>query len=568
MAVMLAMACGDDTPVTAGGSGDGATTGSTTAEDESAQSTAGATDDGLDTTAGDTEDPPPTVDPIPDPPGLSANGWTNCEPDDDGNLTCWGAAACGVQGNGASQPTPPNDGTPGQTWASVAGGVLHTCAIDLDRALWCWGDGSGGQVGDGVLDDGLQQACRRTPVAIAEGATWARLSMGATHSCGVQMDGTLWCWGRNTYGQIGDGAVGPLYNRLSPTAVAGDTWIDVYAGGDHTCALDSEGGLWCWGNGGDGQLGIEGIDFSSTPVPVAGPPPLRELARGGASSTTCAVANDDSLWCWGENSDGAAGVGQFDEVPLPTEVFLNDPIDHVFAGPRTTCAVSNDGRLWCWGSGSDGQLGDRDTTLGNFSHTPVEITGHTWDHVVTGFRHVCGQTDEGQTLCWGANDAGQVGDGTSGPDNGRLEPTAVGSWGGGPVADDWATGSVGGTHSCGLRLDGSLWCWGRRTEGQLGNGDATEDCSPANPAGCSFTTPVATQPPTSGAWVEAVPGGLHTCARRDDGTLWCWGADNAGQLGHISFDGTVPFQVGAASDWTAIDLANATTCGIRAPGTL
>lgn len=562
---------GDDVPTDTEGTGSTGSSSTTvevdgsTAADDTSTSTSGSDGDGSST--GDP--PPPEIDPLPDPPGLSANAFTSCRVDDDGTMTCWGDGSCGLLADGGELARAPFATATDSSWASVSSGTRHSCAIGDDRSLWCWGDGADGKVGDGVLNEGLPPTwCRYSLMEIAPGASWARLSLGDDHSCGVQTDGTLWCWGNNDSGQIGDGSVGPLYSRLEPVEVGGTAWIDVYAGHEHTCGVDGAGTVWCWGLGSHGELGVEDMTFSSVPVEVPGLPAVRELARGGTGSSTCALTMEDTLWCWGRNIFGAAGVGSEDDVFTPTEVDLGTPIAAVHMGSSTACARAEDGRLWCWGLGSSGQLGDGVVAQGHFSTTPVQAPGEDWIDLAVGREHVCGQTSDGQTLCWGDNLVGQVGDGTSGPDNGRTMPVPVGPWGGGPVASDWAVGEVGDSHGCGRRLDGSMWCWGGRKQSQLGDDDALGDCPEPNPTECASTTPVAVTPAGTGAWGDPELGAEHTCALQDDGTLWCWGQNLQSQLGYSGDDGAIPTRVGMATNWTAVSLGQISTCGLRSPGTL
>lgn len=574
---LAVMACADDvTPAEPEGS-----SGDTTASDTTAiastttngpapGSSSSSSDDGLDDTTDDTTgEPPPELDPMPDPPGLAAPSHGSCRADDDGALTCWGDGGCGRLADGGDLARPPVVVAPERPWASVRAGRGHLCAIAEDRSLWCWGDARDGKIGDGVLDDGLPfEQCRYVPVEVAPGSTWARLSLGSDHSCGVQSDGTLWCWGSNETAQIGDGAVGPLYTRLEPVEVGGTAWIDVYAGDAHTCGLEGDGTAWCWGAGDDGQLGRPDVAFSSTPLVVPGLPPLRALATGGTSSTTCGLDMAGTAWCWGANAFGNTGTGSAEPVIDATPVqVIEEPLAEIHVGSSTTCALSEAGQLWCWGLGSNGQLGDGQTGQGHAEPLPQALDGGGWIDIAIGWQHVCARDRAGLTWCWGGNGTGQVGDGTSGPDNRRLQPAQVGPWGGGPVATDWAAGTLGTAHGCGLRLDGSLWCWGNRIRGQLGNDDAVADCSPAAPHECSVTTPVAVEPAGAAAWQAPVAGGDHTCARQDDGTLWCWGRANAGQLGHGG-DGRVPAAVGIDSDWTLVQAGAAWTCGLRGAGSL
>ena len=577
-AALLALTgCPDDTTMASGGGG-----GTTSAETDAATETDGldgttvdpdGTDSsGEDTTATDEstgEPPPPDIDPEPDPPGLASAWWTTCHVQEDGTMTCWGDGSCGISGNGGTYAIAPTPTATDNTWASMDGGVEHACAIAQDRSLWCWGNGHDGKVGDGVLDDGLPfEACRLELMEVAAGTEWARLSLGWDHTCGVQTDGTLWCWGNNEVGQIGDGAVGSSFNRIVPTQIGSDDWLDVYAGQEHSCGLHSSGAVWCWGWGFDGELGMENVDFSSTPVEVPGLPPMVSLATGGTSTSTCALTEDGTPWCWGENASGVTGLGTEERVFMAAPVELPEPVIEIHVSQNTACALSEGGGLWCWGTGSQGQLLDGVVEPGHMSTTPVAIPGDDWIDVAAGVQHICGRNGAGETLCWGNNDTGQVGDGTSGPDNHRIDPVPVGPWGGGTVADDWVAGSSGQAHSCGLREDGSMWCWGSRASGRLGNDDANDDCSPANPGDCIVTTPVAVTPMGGAAWEAPRVGQGHTCARQTDGSLWCWGANGSGQLGFAGDDALVPTQVGAAIDWTMVEIGAGSTCGLRAPGTL
>lgn len=526
-----------------------------------------------DTTAADEEStgepppPPPEIDPEPDPPGLSTGLYSSCRVDDDGTLTCWGDGSCGLLADGGAAPAPPTVTGTQNTWASVSIGWDHACGIAEDRSLWCWGNGRDGKVGDGVLDDGLPSDwCRFELMPIAEGTQWARLSLGQDHSCGIQTDGTLWCWGSNEAAQIGDGAVGGNYNRIAPVQVSGSHWLEVYAGDQHTCGLDTSGAVWCWGRAGNGKLGMEGVVFSSLPVEVPGLPPMRSLATGGVSSTMCALTEDGTVWCWGRNQGGVAGLGHDEQVFMPEPVDLPEPIAEIHLSVSSACARSDEGQMWCWGSGSQGQLLDGVAEPGYSSSVPVQMPGDDWIDIAAGGIHLCGRTEAGETLCWGNNEAGQVGDGTSGFDNNRLDAVPVGPWGGGPVADDWVGGQTGSAHGCGAREDGSMWCWGSRRSGRLGNGDPTDDCSPASPSECIYTTPVAVTPTGAGNWDPPSVGFDHTCAVQDDGTLWCWGANGVGQLGQDGDTALSPVQVEAATDWLGVTTGNGATCGLRGSG--
>jgi alpha-tubulin suppressor-like RCC1 family protein len=566
LAAVCLAACGGDDAVA-----DGDDSGSSSASESSPTSS----DDGPDPSSSSDDEAPdpdesssdgttgggPTIEPEPLAPGLSAGHSHTCSVAD-GALTCWGTNGCGQLGDGTDYAKPLATLAPDRTWAAVATGRTHSCAIDTGGGLWCWGRGSQGQIGDGRMDElPGGDACRLEPFAILEGSTWLRVAPGDEHTCAVRSDGTLWCWGLNESGQIGDGAVGPLYTRLDPTEVGGDDWIDVHAAIDRSCGIRSDGSLWCWGIG--GALPGTGLDFSSTPVELDAPRQMRAFARGGWAEHACAIDVDGGLWCWGSNVWGQLGPG--DTTDLLVEVDLGGAVEAAATGFGTVCGRLDDGSVQCMGLGSSGQLGDGGSGQGHMSSSPVEVSlPGSAIAIAQGASHGCARTEDGVDLCWGSNDAGEIGDGTSGPDNGRLQPAATNTWGGGPIAGGWIELDVGGGQGCGTRNGGELWCWGRRIA--LGNGDTGEDCSASNPPACVVTTP---KPVTAqGSWSSPAAGDLFTCAIRDDGTLWCWGVNDFGQLGNAGDDAPLPVQVEASADWLAVAAGGGTVCGIRSPGTL
>ena len=150
-----------------------------------------------------------------------------------------------VPASGAAPATVPS------SWVSVAAGGTQTCGILTDGSLWCWGDNYDGQLGDGT------QLNRTTPVPVAGDATWAQVDTGGQHTCGIRTDGSLWCWGDNTFGQVGDGTSGTSYLYHQPVRVGTDTdWSTVATGYYHTCGIHTDGSLWCWGENSQGQLGF------------------------------------------------------------------------------------------------------------------------------------------------------------------------------------------------------------------------------------------------------------------------------------------------------------------------
>jgi alpha-tubulin suppressor-like RCC1 family protein len=240
----------------------------------------------------------------------------------------------------------------GNSVAGVALGGQHTCALATDGSLWCWGENTDGELGDGTTVD------QHVPVPItALGNSVAGVALGGQHTCARKTDGSLWCWGSNHLGQLGDGTHA---GKLSPVQVTalGTAVADVALGGDYTCARKTDGTLWCWGYGHDGQLGNGTGVGSQSPVQVA--------ALGNAVaevaldlSHTCARKTDGSLWCWGGNGDWQLGDGTQTPTLSPIAVTaLGTSVARVALGEGFSCALEADGSLWCWGFNWNGNLGD------------------------------------------------------------------------------------------------------------------------------------------------------------------------------------------------------------------
>jgi alpha-tubulin suppressor-like RCC1 family protein len=232
----------------------------------------------------------------------------------DQTLWCWGANFSGQLGVGTtmSSSTVPIQVT-GTGFAQVSGGYLHACAIKQDGTLWCWGTNASLQLGAPTV------AMLYEPGQV-QGSDWKQVVTGASHTCAIKMDGSLWCWGGNDSGQLGNTSIATDLNAKTsvPAPIAG-TWMNVTAGRSHTCGVMSDQSLWCWGNNTDGQLGISSSTSQSTPVAVMVPGRAWAAVSAGQSHT-CALATDGSLWCWGNNVGGQLGIGSYDKRQEPTQV--------------------------------------------------------------------------------------------------------------------------------------------------------------------------------------------------------------------------------------------------------
>jgi len=257
----------------------------------------------------------------------------------------------------------------------------HLCVARKDGALWCWGDNNLGGVGDGTAFD------RQAPSLVtALGPKVTSVSDGWAYGCAVTSDHALWCWGDLSYGKLGTGTTGvtcradqSVYNAGAPcepspvhVAALDKGVLQVSTGFWHTCAIQSDHTLWCWGEGTDGDLGVGTMTEADTPVQVTALGTSVAEVRVG-SRHTCARKLDGTLWCWGQTDFGAlglgttagadAGFGSEHGQALPQQVTaLGNQVAGIAAGENHTCARKTDGMVWCWGDNAQGELGDGTTT--------------------------------------------------------------------------------------------------------------------------------------------------------------------------------------------------------------
>jgi alpha-tubulin suppressor-like RCC1 family protein len=357
--------------------------------------------------------------------------------------------------------------------ASVAAGFNHTCARRSNGTLWCWGSNDSGQLGLASLEDKL------VPTQIvAFGGTVSQVAAGDLFTCAVRNDTTLWCWGNNVAGQLGDGSTDDALVPIRVTALGAGV-VQVSAGDLFACARKSNGSLWCWGSG---FLGAGGSDGSLVPVQVTSlGSVVAQVSTGDAAA--CARKTDGTLWCWGGNQFGAVGDGTTTDRTLPMQITaLGATVADVSLGDLFGCARKSDGTAWCWGTNDKGELGDGTTT----THlAPVQVTalGTSVAEISASGRHACARKSDGTLWCWGGNIAGELGDGTLIDRPTPVQVSALGT--------ALAEVSAGMNHdTCARTVEGRVWCWGVNGQGQLGDGTVTLRRTPVQALGPDAPTAV------------------------------------------------------------------------------
>ena len=580
---------------------------------------------------------------------IATGGAHSCARLTDGTMWCWGANDRGQLGNGTfSFSSPPVKVNKLKNVTAIAAGGAHSCALLADETVWCWGANSTGQLGPDATSDGCTflgdiVPCSVNPVPVRSLSNVTALAAGINYTCARLTDTTVKCWGANSFGQLGrDTSLGTTSASI-PAPVTGLSKVATIAiGKAHSCASLTDGTVKCWGNNETGQLGNTTPTPRFIPVAVTGLSNVAAVAAGGQTfrqgGHSCALLTDGAVWCWGANGNLQLGDGSITKSTTPVPVHSLSNVASIAAFGNFTCAVLTNTTVECWGANNRGQLG-RDTSLGATTPAsiPAPITGlSNVTAVATSGRYACARLTDATVKCWGANDRGQLGPNvpldpsTGKPFRESLIPVAVGlsnvaalaagfdytcalltdstvkCWGvnsptpvdvgltdvdtiavGGQDCAIFKNGTVscslggglfsptrelveltgqaitlaaGYDHACARLTDGTVKCWGGFNDtGELGNGTFTNPPIPFTPVGVVNLANVA----------GIAAGGHHTCATLFSSTAWCWGDNSSGQLGNGTTDrSSIPKVVIGLSNVAAVAAGNEHTCARLTDGTV
>ena len=508
---------------------------------------------------------------------VSAGYHHTCAILENGHVNCWGRNIYGTLGNGnqIDKTTPQSvDLGTGRTAISIDSAWYHTCAILDNYDLRCWGYNYQGSLGIGTTTSVFKNSSQ--PVFVGTGRTVVDVSAGGYHTCAVLDDGSLKCWGYNYYGQLG---IGNTNHQGSPQSVNlgnGVSAASVSSGQRSTCVVLTDGAMKCWGENSRGQLGIGSTtsNSESSPKSVILPSGFNATSVSVGYYSACALLTNNSssgnsaAYCWGRNGFGELGIGEStSQKNTPTKV-LHDaadesivimasehsttspnclisktnkiycwgywyeygaprlyqpvqmpyemrPAKQIEAGSGTTCVINEQHRLECIGLNTNGQLGNGNTTNSQSLVTPRGFKEVNVSIISQKNDHSCAILQNGSLYCWGSNSYGQLGIGNT---TSMTVPVFVNVGVGKTVTDV----SVGSDSTCAILNDGSLKCWGRNLYGELGTQQVT---------GTSASTPQSVNLGSGRTAVSVSASTRSFCAILDNGALKCWGLNNYGQLG-------------------------------------
>ena len=468
----------------------------------------------------------------------------------------------------------------------IVSGRYHFYALKNDGTVWSWGDNSEGQLGDGTTIDN-----KNMPTMVLDLYNIVLIASGWYHGLAMKDDGSIWSWGYNKYGQLGDGTT---IDKLNPTLIPDFNNVKALDGGwYHSVVLKEDGTVWTFGNNGNGTLGTGSTTIEVKPVKISSLNNVKNITVGMGHSF--ALKEDGSVWGWGWNNYGKLGDGTINDKHRPTEIFSFNNAQILVAAPHNSFAIKKDGTLWSCGYNVYGELGNgKDQN----QHKPIQISGpNNVSTLTAGFAHSlflkedgtvwgCGYNFFGQTgirsrlnkykiekiqslnnvidivagdyhsfaltkdgLIWagGANSYGQLGTGKTSYYNNFIQV---------PNFNNVLKIMAGYNHSLALKEDGFVWSWGENKYGQLGNGSTIDNSLPAKLDSIDNVAMVAS-------------GKFHSLALKEDGTVWAWGINNYGQLGDGTTDNSsLPKQVSGLQNIIFLEAGDDHNLALHEDGTL
>ncbi len=398
----------------------------------------------------------------------------------------------------------PTDPVPPACSTDMSTGGFHSCAVRTDGTVWCWGRNDFGQLGDGTAIDAGE------PVQVAGLMMITKVAAGDLFTCALDEAGAVWCWGANGSGQLGDGTTSDSRTPVQVKDVSAVTELSV--GARHACVLRGDGSVACWGNNEDGQLGDGSTSDRNVPTAVANLASVRSIEAG--YDITCAALMDGTAQCWGENNEGELGVGDTAAHTRPTLVAGISDVQDVAVGDDHTCFMTTY-FVYCSGLNEDGQLGSGNLTSTTTPVlTPLPVAGVA---IEAGAGHTCIRDSAEHTWCWGSGGDGRLLDAGFG----RRTFAVRG------LVEDVTSVSAGGEQTCVLDKAGAIRCAGFNRRGQLGDGRTITSGAPVEVLGVENA-------------VMLAAGGRHTCAAQADGAVKCWGENDNGEAGNGTYVANQP----------------------------
>lgn len=503
---------------------------------------------------------------------LSSQYGHTCSVGKYGNVSCFGENSFGQLGNGSTV----NIGdSPGDSFyiptasriKQVSAGYDHTCAINANNRVLCWGDDSKEQLGNGAGVNSTIDASSATEI----GSHHFRLvRAGFKQTCAIGTDGLLYCWGDNTGGSLGITAGSTVNSPQLLTNMSGAYFKDVAMGKAHICGLTADGKVLCWGSASSGQLGRG--DFTDRKGDISGlasiTNPYRFKQVVSSEDSTCALELTGDVKCWGRNDLGQLGLGNTSNQNIPNMVPLDYKVRKLAAGLNHFCALYDNGNFSCWGDGQYGQLAQGDNSnIGDDeivrSKPILGIESNPVGEVIEiegSLQASCMLISTGEVRCWGGGPSGLLGSHHTNFNNSTTGLHDITPVDLGFRAIDI---SVGESTACALSGDGSVRCWGNTGLGALGDGSTNSVVGDASPVKDGLlVSGGATQ------YISLSSGDEFHCGLMADGSVRCWGDNSSNQLGNGISGGNYssPQTVSSLANVVEIDSGGLNTCAVQASG--